>query len=90
MTAIYYRGNQSTELSCEQLDSNWDAVRERENHTGTQLASTISNLKTTVEGYDFIVALQECCEDLTTQLNELQDSIFGDGELSTLITNLRN
>ena len=90
MTAIYYRGNQSTELSCEQLDSNWDAVRERENHTGTQLASTISNLKTTVEGYDFIAALQECCEDLTTQLTELQDSIFGDGELSTLITNLRN
>ena len=90
MTAIYYRGNQSTELSCQQLDSNWDAVRERENHTGTQLASTISNLKTTVEGYDFIAALQECCEDLTTQLNDLQDSIFGDGELSTLITNLRN
>jgi microcystin-dependent protein len=90
MTAIYYRGDQSTELSCEQLDSNWDAVRERGNHTGTQLASTISNLKTTVEGYDFIAALQECCEDLTTQLTELQDSIFGDGELSTLITNLKN
>ena len=90
MTAIYYRKNQTSELTCEQLDSNWDAVRERQNHTGTQLASTISNLYTTVEGYNFITALQTCCEDLTTQLEELQDSIFGDGEIATLINNLRN
>lgn len=90
MTAIYYRRNQTSELTCEQLDSNWDAVRERQNHTGTQLASTISNLKSTVQGYDFILALQTCCTNLTEQLEELQDSIFGDGELATLITNLRN
>jgi microcystin-dependent protein len=90
MTVIYYRRNQNTVLTCEQLDSNFDALRERQNHTGTQLASTISDLYTTVEGYDFIQALQQCCEDLTQQLQDLQDSIFGDGELSTLITNLRN
>jgi microcystin-dependent protein len=90
MTAIYYRRNQNTELSCSQLDSNWDAVRERQNHTGTQLASTISNLKTTVQGYDFIADLQQCCEDLTQAIEDIQTSIFGGGELSTLITNLRN
>lgn len=90
MPILKLRRNQSSPLSCEDMDQNWEATLERQNHQGTQLASTISNLYTTVEGYDFITALQTCCEDLTTQLEELQDSIFGDGEIATLINNLRN
>ena len=90
MTVITYRRNQSVPISCEDLDNNFDALRERTNHVGFQLASTISDLKVTVEGYDFILALQQCCTDLTIQLADLQESLFGDGELSTIVNNLRN
>jgi len=87
---IYYRRNQSTPLSCEQIDDNWDAVRDRSLHTGTQLSSTISNLRATVLGYDFIIALQTCCTTLTQELQDLQESLFGEGELSNLLNTLRN
>lgn len=90
MTVLKLRRNQNTPLDCNTLDDNFEAVLQRNLHTGTQLASTISDLKTTVQGYDYIIALQTCCNALTAQLEDLQDSIFGDGELSTLITNLRN
>lgn len=90
MSVLKLRRNQSSPLSCEDMDQNWEAVLDRSLHTGTQLASTISNLYTTVENYDFITALQQCCTDLTNQLADLQNSIFGDGELSVLINNLRN
>jgi chromosome segregation ATPase len=86
---IYYRRNQNTELTCDQYDSTLDALLNRANHTGTQLSSTISDLHNTVAGYDFITALQTCCTTLTNQLNDLQNSLFGDGELSTIVNNLR-
>ena len=90
MPVLKLRRNQSSPLTCEDMDQNWEATLDRSLHQGTQLANTISNLKTTVQGYDFIIALQTCCTYLTNQLEDLQDSIFGDGELSTLINNLRN
>jgi len=90
MPVLTLRGNQNTPLDCQTLDNNFLAVLDRSLHTGTQLSSTISDLYTTVENYDFIAALQQCCTELTNQLTNLQDSIFGDGELSVLINNLRN
>jgi microcystin-dependent protein len=90
MPALKLRRNQNTPLDCNSLDDNFIAVLDRSLHQGTQLASTISDLYTTVDNYDFIIALQQCCGNLTQQLQDLQDSIFGDGELATLITNLRN
>lgn len=90
MAIIKYRRNQSSPLSCDDLDDNFDALRERSNHLGTQLASTISDLRTTVQGYDFIIALQQCCDNLNQQLVDLQVSVFGDGELSTLINALQS
>ena len=90
MPVLKLRRNQSSPLTCEDMDQNWEATLDRSLHQGTQLANSISNLKSTVQGYDFIIALQTCCTNLTNQLEDLQDSIFGDGELSTLINNLRN
>lgn len=90
MPVLKLRRNLSSPLTCEDMDQNWEATLDRSLHQGTQLANTISNLKSTVQGYDFILALQTCCTNLTNQLEDLQDSIFGDGELSTLINNLRN
>jgi microcystin-dependent protein len=90
MPVLKLRRNLSSPLTCEDMDQNWEATLDRSLHQGTQLANTISNLKSTVQGYDFILALQTCCTNLTNQLEDLQDSIFGDGELSTFINNLRN
>lgn len=87
---IHYRKNQSTPLTCDQLDSNFDTIRDRSNHTGTQLASTISDLESTVEGYDFITDLKDCCDDLNSQFDSLQDTLFGDGELTAIINDLKN
>ena len=89
MPILKLRRNQSSPLTCEDMDQNWEATLDRSLHQGTQLANTISDLKSTVQSYDFILALQTCCTNLTNQLEDLQDSIFGNGELSTLITNLR-
>lgn len=86
---IVFRGQSSGPLSCATYDANLLACLDRGNATGTQLAATISDLYTTVEGYDFITALQTCCTTLTTNLNNLQQSIFGEGELSTVISALR-
>lgn len=90
MSVLKLRGNQNTPIDCSDYDNNLLAVLDRGLHIGTQLAGTISDLYTTVKNYDFITELQQCCEDLTQQLQDLQDSIFGDGELSTIINNLRN
>ncbi|MBD2201753.1 tail fiber protein [Calothrix sp. FACHB-1219] len=77
-------------MTCAIYDSNLDAVTERSNHTGTQPASTIYDLEDVVHEFSFITDLEECCETLTTELDTLRDDIFGEGELNSLITTLRN
>lgn len=87
---VIKRSQLNRELTCAEYDSNLDAVLNRCNHTGTQSAKTIYDLKETVENYDFIKALQECCETLTDELDQLKEDLFGEGELSAIINNLRN
>ena len=89
MTFLYLRRNQSEPLSCEMLDHNFEAVVNRNLHQGTQLSSTISDLYSTVENYDFITSLQSCCTSLSNQITSLQESMFGEGEFATLFSNLR-
>jgi microcystin-dependent protein len=87
---IIYRSETDSPLSCTTYDANLRGTLDRSNHQGTQLSSTISDLETTVEAYNFVIALQQCCTDLTTQLTQLQEDLFGEGELSTIINTLRN
>lgn len=90
MAVIHYRRDKNTPISCVELDETYDALREREQHTGVQPASTIYDLESTVEAYEFIQELLTCCDDLNTQLDSLREDLFGEGELSTIINNLRN
>lgn len=87
---VIKRSQLERELTCAEYDSNLDAVLARCNHTGTQAASTIYDLEETVEAYDFIVELKECCQTLTEELDQLREDLFGEGELSVIINNLRN
>lgn len=90
MSVIYYRRNQNTGLTCEQLDSTFDALRDRANHLGTQLASTISDLKRVIKGFSIILQLQKCCEDLKRKIQELQFTIFQGTELATIVNSILN
>ena len=90
MSVIYYRRNQNSPLTCEQFDSTLDALLDRSNHTGTQSASTIYDLSSTVQAFSFIQSLLSCCSTLTTDLDNLRTDLFGQGELNTIISTLRN
>lgn len=76
-------------MSCSEHDSNIDALLDRRNHTGTQSASTIYDLKTTVLRWPEIEALMQGNESLVTQLQSLRDEVFSStGHVQQLINNL--
>lgn len=85
MPAPIYRSQLNRPLTCADLDSNIDATLDRANHTGQQPASTISDFSTAVQNLAVITALQTCCTTLTAEIDQLQQDIFGEGELSTLL-----
>lgn len=75
---IIKRSTKGAPLSCIEYDNNLDATLNRSNHTGTQLASTISDLFTAVEAFSFITELQECCEELRNRAVEISASDISD------------
>ncbi len=87
--AIVYPSQKGSALTCNELEQNFREFLKRSNHTGLQPASTISDLGTVVEAYPFITNLKACCTTLTMQLNQLQQDLFGQGELATLIATLQ-
>lgn len=88
MTQLITLASLNRPLTCAEFDSNNQALRERANHTGTQLSSTISDFGARVDGLPTIVALQLCCSDLTASIATLRDDIFGSGDLNALLTAL--
>lgn len=76
-------------LSCQEHDSNIDALLDRRNHTGTQSASTIHDLKVTVLNWPEIEALMEGSDSLTQQFESLRTEIFSStGHVSQMINQL--
>lgn len=66
-------------LSCAEVDSNYLALLDRGNHMGTQSASTIHDLETTVGSFTTINNMQTTLTDLTDQLGDLQHQVMGVG-----------
>ncbi len=87
--SIVKRSQLSRPLTCAEYDGNLDATLDRSNHLGTQSALTIYNLEEVVGEFDFISALQACCTSLTGQLAQLQQDLFGQGQLSSILDSLR-
>lgn len=71
MATIIKRSSKEDPLTCIEYDNNLDATLDRSNHTGTQLASTISNLYPTVESFLFIQDLKQCCTELRNRVIEI-------------------
>jgi len=88
MTQLITLASLNRPLTCAEFDSNNQALRERANHVGTQLASTISDLEPTVEGLPVIVELLLCCDSLTESIDNLRNDIFGSGDLAALLNDL--
>lgn len=88
--AIIFSGSLGRPLTCAELDNNFNEALNRGNHTGTQLASTISDLALAVEQLQVIQDLEACCNTLTNELNQLKTDLFEDGLLASLITDLQN
>lgn len=86
--AIIFTDSLGRPLSCAELDNNFREVLNRGNHTGTQLASTISDLEIAVEQLDLIQSLSNCCTTLTNEINQLKFDLFEDGTLATIIADL--
>lgn len=86
---IIYSGTVSRPLTCFEFDNNFREALKRENHTGTQLASSISDLESAISQFNTIINLQTCCTTLTNQLNTLRDDLFGAGQLSSIIADIR-
>ena len=71
MATIIKRSSKEDPLTCIEYDNNLDATLDRSNHTGTQLASTISNLYPTVESFLFIQELKQCCNELRNRVIQI-------------------
>ncbi len=89
MSKVIKRSQLNRPLTCAEYDANLDATLDRANHTGVQSATTIYDLYETVDGYDFILALKKCCQELWDALDQLRDDLFGEGELAAIIERLR-
>lgn len=72
-------------LTCDELRNNFQAAINRAEHRGLQGADTIFDLYDTVQAYDFIRNLQSQVSTLNTELNQLRDDLFGEGELQQII-----
>lgn len=72
-------------LTCDELRNNFQAAINRAEHRGLQGADTIFDLYDTVQAYDFIRNLQTQVSTLNTELNQLRDDLFGEGELQQII-----
>lgn len=72
-------------LTCDELRNNFQAAINRAEHRGLQGADTIFDLYDTVQAYDFIRNLQTQVSTLSTELNQLRDDLFGEGELQQII-----
>lgn len=78
-------------LSCAEVDANYLALLDRGNHLGTQSASTIHDLETTVGSFTTISNLQINVNDLLSQVADLQDQLMGEeGHLTVTINNLES
>ena len=90
MTNIIYRLQKGSPLTCAELDNNYTALLERSNHTGSQLAATISDFGNAVANLQLIMDLLSCCDSLTTQINSLFNDINGGtGSIAIQLLNLR-
>lgn len=63
-------------MSCADHDQNIDALLDRRNHTGTQSANTIHDLKVTVLNWPEIEELMASGQSLTASLAALRDEVF--------------
>jgi microcystin-dependent protein/uncharacterized phage infection (PIP) family protein YhgE len=72
-------------LTCDELRNNFLAAINRAEHRGLQGADTIFDLYDTVRAYDYIRTLQEQVNALDTELQQLRDDLFGEGELQRII-----
>lgn len=78
MATIIKRSSKEDPLTCIEYDNNLDATLDRSNHTGTQLASTISNLYPTVESFLFIQELKQCCNELRNRVIQIRaENVLG-------------
>lgn len=76
-------------LTCAEHDSNIDALLDRRNHTGTQAAATIHDLKLTVMGWPEMLTLLSGNETLQQQLNDLRNEVFSpDGHVQQALNAL--
>lgn len=66
-------------LTCAEHDANIDRLLDRANHTGTQPASTISNLPTYILNSAPIQNLDSRTDTLETQVSDLQNQLLGSG-----------
>jgi hypothetical protein len=66
-------------LSCAEVDANYLALLDRGNHMGTQSASTIYDLESTVSSFTNIGNLQTNLTDLMSQVADLQYQVMADG-----------
>ncbi len=89
MTNIIKISDQGSPLGCQQYDSNLDAVIERQNHIGTQTCDTISDLEECVEEFDFIQALKDQLLLLKDRIQQVENELFGDGDLGEILNQLR-
>ena len=72
---ILYPGQLDRALTCAELDNNFAEFINRANHTGTQLASTISDLEDTIKTFNTIVDLKSCCIDLTQRIELIEATV---------------
>lgn len=86
---ILYSESLNRPLTCAEFDNNFREALKRENHTGTQSASTISDLDTAVDALQTVVDLKACCSTLGTRITTLENDLFGDGQLSSIIADLQ-
>lgn len=89
MTDIIYP-TPGTPLSCADFTSNLTALLERANHTGTQDADTLTNLDLAIENLSIWTDVQDQLTLLTTNYTNLNDDLFANGSLATLISDLEN
>lgn len=75
-------------LSCADHDANIDALLDRQNHTGTQLSNTISDLPDFIESLPLILSLENSVSILDTRVSDLQEDLLGGGFLSETLNSL--
>lgn len=84
-----YIATKGSALNADEYDSNLRASLDRSNHTGQQLAETISDLVTTVSSMSVITSLETDIATLQTLFNQLQNDVFGSGSLQVTLDNLQ-